>query len=216
MRSRTRPRRLTTRRSTCLRGPYRRPSGSPQAHQAAHQRRAPIRQGPGTSTSPPRSVPAGDHRGGIGIPVQKRSTLQLVHLARPAASPLLRRRQPAKRQSIRDLRLPPPARCPCGCAHGPCRSVAAPARWPMRRTAQAQPVGHRSPADIHQGGPCSRSGALGRPLPSPRQSPAPRRKFGPSHPACDCRAQRMRATPPECRPDGGGVLPARASVLPSL
>ena len=39
-----------------------------------------------------------------------------------------------------DPRLPPPARCPCGCTHGPCRSLAAPARCPMRRTAQAQPV----------------------------------------------------------------------------
>ena len=150
------------------------PSGSPAAHQAAHQRRAPIRQGPGTSTSVPRSVPAGDHRGGTGIPVQKRSTLQLVHLAQPASSQFLRRRQPAKlpvtRQSIRDPRLPPPARRPCGCAHGPCRSMAAPARCPMRRTAQAQPVGDRAPADIHQGGPCSCSEALGRPPRPPGSS----------------------------------------------
>ena len=56
---RARPRRLAIRRSTCLRGPCRRPSGSPAAAQAARQPPAPTRQGPRPSTPAVRSVPGG-------------------------------------------------------------------------------------------------------------------------------------------------------------
>ena len=186
-------------RSTCLRGPRRSPSGSPRPTKLLISgARRPVKDPapyPGA-----RSVPAGDHRGGIG-PVQKQWTVQLVRRSTSPNSPLLRRRQPAKlpvmRQSIRDLRLPQQPGVPCGCAHGPCRSMAAPARCPMRRTAQAQPVGHGVRPDRHPGGTRSRSGTLGQAPSSPPKFPArprgrgytspcphtPARRTSPRHPS---------------------------------
>ena len=112
------------------------PSGSPAAHQAAHQRRAPTRQGPGPLPQRPAQFRRATTVGGF---------LQLVHLAQLAASPLLLRRQPAKlpvmRQSIRTpgSHHQPGVRVVALMGHAGAWPLRA--RCPMRRTAQAQPVG---------------------------------------------------------------------------
>ena len=61
--------------------------GGPQDRQATHQRRAPTRHGPVTATPAPAQFRRATTVGGIGVPVQKRSTLQLVRLSQRAASP---------------------------------------------------------------------------------------------------------------------------------
>ena len=94
-------------------------------------------------------------------------------------------------QSIREPRHPLPARCPCGCAHGPCRSMAAPARCPMRRTARAQPVGHGVRPDgptVTRAGRAAAQGTKGPATSSPPQFPARPRGAGvylpvPAYPA---------------------------------
>ena len=111
---------------------------------------------------------------GIG-PVQKQWTVQLS-----AGPPRPTRRfsgagscEAASHAPIhQDPRLPHQPGVRVGCAHGPCRSLAAPARCPMRRTAQAQPVDAAPGPTATR---ADRAGAQGpgRPPPAPAVSALP-------------------------------------------